>query len=212
MATGSCSRPTAPCPALTNDERTLALAGVAGAVGLPGRRHAGGGEVRGARIPPSGAAMSYTLRGRIESRLLSAIAPLVVACVLALTLHRWWPVEIGALMVGVGVTLDVALYHRVFAYQPGWVALPLGAARARARGLAGQACGHRGAARPGSRVLRRHVAARPGARARRLPVAAALVCGGRRRARTPRDRRGRSCALRSCWRRAASPTRPGRRP
>ena len=30
-------------------------------------------------------------------------------------------------MVGVGVTLDVALYHRVFAYQPGWVALPLGA-------------------------------------------------------------------------------------
>ena len=46
---------------------------------------------------------------------------------LALTLHRWWPVEIAALMVGVGVTLDVALYHRVFAYQPGWVALPLGA-------------------------------------------------------------------------------------
>jgi nitrous oxidase accessory protein NosD len=71
--------------------------------------------------------MSYTLRGRVESRLLSAIAPLVVACVLALALHRWWPVEIAALMVGVGVALDVALYHRVFAYQPGWVALPLGA-------------------------------------------------------------------------------------
>ena len=71
--------------------------------------------------------MSYTLRGRIESRLLSAIAPLAVACVLALALHRWWPVEIAALMVGVGVALDVAVYHRVFAYQPGWVALPLGA-------------------------------------------------------------------------------------
>jgi parallel beta-helix repeat protein len=71
--------------------------------------------------------MSYTLRGRIDSRLLGAIVPLVVACVLALTLHRWWPVEIGALMVGVGVALDVALYDRVFAYQPGWAALPLGA-------------------------------------------------------------------------------------
>ena len=71
--------------------------------------------------------MSYTLRGRIDSRLLSAIAPLVVACLLALGLHRWWPVEIGAVMVGVGIALDVALYHRVFVYQPGWVALPLGA-------------------------------------------------------------------------------------
>ena len=70
--------------------------------------------------------MSYTLRGRIDSRLLSAIVPLVVASLLALTLHRWWPVEIGAVMVGVGIALDVALYHRVFAYQPGWVALPLG--------------------------------------------------------------------------------------
>jgi parallel beta-helix repeat protein len=47
--------------------------------------------------------------------------------VLALALHRWWPIEIAALMVGVGVALDVALYDRVFPYQPGWVALPLGA-------------------------------------------------------------------------------------
>jgi len=71
--------------------------------------------------------MSYTLRGRVESRLLSAIVPLAVACVLALTLHRWWPVEIAALMVGVGVVLDAALYDRVLSYQPGWASLPLGA-------------------------------------------------------------------------------------
>jgi nitrous oxidase accessory protein NosD len=70
--------------------------------------------------------VSYTLRGRIDSRLLAAIGPLAVACVLALALHRWWPVEIAALMVGVGVALDVGLYDRLFAYQPGWVALPLG--------------------------------------------------------------------------------------
>ena len=31
---------TRPCPALTDERRTLALAGVPGAVGLPGRRHA----------------------------------------------------------------------------------------------------------------------------------------------------------------------------
>src|SRR4029078_8575849 len=90
-------------------------------------RHAGGREVRGARFPPSGAEMSYTLTGRVESRLLSAIVPLVVACGLALTLHRWWPVEIAALMVGVGVVLDAALYDRVLSYQPGWASLPLGA-------------------------------------------------------------------------------------
>ena len=160
-------------------------------VGLPRRRHAGGREVRGARLPPSGAAMSYTLRGRIDSRLLAAIAPLVVACLLALTLHRWWPVEIGAVMVGVGVALDVALYHRVFAYQPGWVALPLGVLELALVVSLARFVGIVAPLGAGSCVLRRRVAARPGVRARRLPVAAALVCGGRRRARTPRDRRGR---------------------
>ena len=34
-------------------------------------------------------------------------------------------------MVGVGLVLDAPLYHRLLPYQPGWVALPLGAARAR---------------------------------------------------------------------------------
>ncbi len=71
--------------------------------------------------------MSYTLRGRIDSRLLAAVGPLAVAGALALGLHRWWPVEIAALMVGVGVALDVLLYDRLFDYQPGWAALPLGA-------------------------------------------------------------------------------------
>ena len=52
-----------------------------GAVGLPGRRHAGRGEVRGARLPAEGAGMSYTLRGRLESRLLAALGPAVLAAV-----------------------------------------------------------------------------------------------------------------------------------
>jgi nitrous oxidase accessory protein NosD len=71
--------------------------------------------------------MSYTLRGRVDSRLLAALAPALVAAVLALVLHKWWPVEVAALMVGAGVALDVLVYDRVLDYQPGWAALPLGA-------------------------------------------------------------------------------------
>ncbi len=70
--------------------------------------------------------MSYTLRGRIESRL-AALLPVVAAtCVLALAEHRWWPIEAVGLMAGIGLALDVQVYHRLLPYQPGWAALPLG--------------------------------------------------------------------------------------
>lgn len=71
--------------------------------------------------------MSYTLRGRLESRLAAALAPLLAAAGLALVLREWWPFALAALMVGVGVLADVA-YDRLVGYQPGWLALPLGAA------------------------------------------------------------------------------------
>jgi hypothetical protein len=71
--------------------------------------------------------MSYTLRGRLESRLTAALLPVVVAAALAAGLHRWWPLELAALMVAVGVALDVSVYHPLLRYQPGWLALPLGA-------------------------------------------------------------------------------------
>jgi hypothetical protein len=67
--------------------------------------------------------MSYTLRGRIESRL--AAAP--PALILALALHHWWAIELVALMVGIELALDLCVYHRALPYQPGWLALPLGA-------------------------------------------------------------------------------------
>ena len=70
--------------------------------------------------------MAYTLRGRLESRLAATLLPLVVACAAALALGEWWPFELAALMLGVGLTLDVTLYHRLLSYQPGWLALPLG--------------------------------------------------------------------------------------
>lgn len=70
--------------------------------------------------------MSYTLRGRVDSRLAALLPVLLAALILAAALHRWWPVELTALMAGVGLALDVELYDRVLPYQPGWVSLPLG--------------------------------------------------------------------------------------
>ena len=70
--------------------------------------------------------MSYTLRGRLESRLVAALLPLLAGCALAAALPAWWPVELAALMIGVGLALDAIAYDRLLDYQPGWVALPLG--------------------------------------------------------------------------------------
>ena len=67
--------------------------------------------------------MSYTLIGRVESRLVSVLPALAVA----LTLQRWWALELVALMLGIGLALDVLVYDRFIDYQPGWAAVPLGA-------------------------------------------------------------------------------------
>ena len=69
--------------------------------------------------------MSYTLKGRLESRVTAALLPLLAACILAAVLPAWWPVELAALMIGAGLALDL-LYDRLLEYQPGWLALPLG--------------------------------------------------------------------------------------
>jgi hypothetical protein len=66
--------------------------------------------------------MSYTLIGRIQTRVVSVLPALLVA----FALQRWWAIELVALMLGIGLVLDVAVYHRVFTYQPAWLALPLG--------------------------------------------------------------------------------------
>lgn len=71
--------------------------------------------------------MSYTLRGRIESRLAAMLAPLVAAGIASLALEEWWPIQLAALMLAVGLALDTTVYHRLLEYQPGWLALPLGA-------------------------------------------------------------------------------------
>jgi parallel beta helix pectate lyase-like protein len=70
--------------------------------------------------------MSYTLRGRLESRLAAALLPLLAAAGLALAERDWWPLALALLMLAVGVGFDAGLYHRFLRYQPGWAAIPLG--------------------------------------------------------------------------------------
>ena len=70
--------------------------------------------------------MSYTLRGRIETRLAAALWPFLAAAVVSPILHVWWPLELVGLMLGIGLVLDAVLYHRLLPYQPGWLAVPLG--------------------------------------------------------------------------------------
>jgi hypothetical protein len=71
--------------------------------------------------------LSYTLRGRVESRLAALLIVLAGSIPLALAEHRWWPIEAVALMLGIGLVLDTQAYDRLLTYQPGWAAFPLGA-------------------------------------------------------------------------------------
>ena len=71
--------------------------------------------------------MSFTLRGRLETRLAVSLAPLVGACAVSLALKEWWPFELAGLMIGTGLALDLGVYHRPLPYQPGWLAVPLAA-------------------------------------------------------------------------------------
>jgi nitrous oxidase accessory protein NosD len=84
--------------------------------------------VGGAAVRPESGGVSYTLRGRLESRLAASLAPFAAACVVALFVGRWWPLELAGIMVAVGIALDAAVWHRLLPYQPGWAAVPLGLA------------------------------------------------------------------------------------
>ena len=68
--------------------------------------------------------MSFTLRGRIESRLAAALAPLLAAGGLAAAVTEWWPLALAGTMIGVGLAFEVVL-DRSLDYQPGWWSLPL---------------------------------------------------------------------------------------
>jgi hypothetical protein len=69
--------------------------------------------------------VSFTLRGRLETRIAASLLPLLASCVLTIALDAWWPVEMAALMLAIGLVMDTE-YDRLLPYQPGWYALPLG--------------------------------------------------------------------------------------
>lgn len=71
--------------------------------------------------------MSYTLTGRIQSRLAALLPVLLASCALSGVLRHWWPVELVALMAAVGVALDLQVWDRLLSYQPAWAMVPLGA-------------------------------------------------------------------------------------
>lgn len=71
--------------------------------------------------------MSYTLSGRLHTRLAAFLPVLAAACAIAVATSSWWPVELAAAMIAVGLVLDWQVYDRLLDYQPGWLALPLGA-------------------------------------------------------------------------------------
>jgi hypothetical protein len=95
-------------------------------VGVPRGRHTGRRAIRRSPFPEEDQGVSYTLKGRIESRLAALLPVLLGCCVLAIALRHWWPVELCALMAAVGLVLDVQVWHRLFRYQSAWVILPLG--------------------------------------------------------------------------------------
>ena len=63
--------------------------------------------------------MSYTLSGRLQLRLATAVVPFLVACGLAVGLEAWWPLQLAGAMTAVGLTFDAGLWHRLLPYQPG---------------------------------------------------------------------------------------------
>jgi Right handed beta helix region len=72
--------------------------------------------------------VSYTLRGRVETRLAALLPVLLAACALAGVLRHWWPVELVILMAAVGLAFDLEVWHRLFPYQPAWATVLIGAA------------------------------------------------------------------------------------
>ena len=153
--------------------------------------------------------MSYTLRGRLESRL-AALLPLVAgrrACSRRL-MHRWWPVEAAALMVGVGLALDTpALPPAASATSPaGRRCRSVRSSSALLLGLM-RLLGVERAASAGARALRRRLAARAAPRPCGLSAAAARLRRGRAASSDGSARVRRSSSASRSPRPAAPPTR-----
>ena len=81
-------------------------------------------------------------------------------------LHKWWPLELVGLMLLIGLVLDVAVYHPLLPYQPGWAAVPLGLLELGLTVAAARTLELGAPLRPALALLRGHVAVHAAARAR----------------------------------------------
>ena len=145
--------------------------------------------------------MSYTLRGRVEIAASGAAAGARRRFRLAGLTHRWWPLELAAADDGGRPRARPRSLPPVLAYQPGWLALPLGAARARRSARARLRIRHRRAARcPRSRS-----SPRAGSSPRSSPTPASRCSAWLRRRRRRARAAGRCVAAVALVLRSAAP-------
>jgi hypothetical protein len=71
--------------------------------------------------------MFFTFAGRIQTRLLSLIAPGALLCALSLATGDAAYAGMFALMAALGLLLDAVVYGWLIGYQPRWVTIALGA-------------------------------------------------------------------------------------
>lgn len=72
--------------------------------------------------------MCFTLAGRIQTRLLSLVGPLLLLGGVALAQRDAGPLRMFALMALMALALDAGLYRWLIGYQPRWLTIALGAA------------------------------------------------------------------------------------
>lgn len=72
--------------------------------------------------------MCFSFAGRIQTRLLSLIGPLVMLAAVSVARADAGPLRMFALMAVLALALDVGLYRWLIDYQPRWLTIVLGAA------------------------------------------------------------------------------------
>jgi hypothetical protein len=71
--------------------------------------------------------MCFSLAGRIQTRLISLVGPVALLVGVSVASADAGPLRMFALMVLVGLMLDVGVYRWLIGYQPRWLTWALGA-------------------------------------------------------------------------------------